>query len=205
MATRFDDCARTGMVSHIRECIEQACDAARRDTGAEPSVSAAQRSLEVALQAFDTLLPVLEMRAYELGLAVTRGDVGEICAELAEAVAARDAAENRLTPVEGAVWEEGGVSLIRRGAEDARCADKGSERLYRVAPAVAEAPGPVLVPAWRVAAFEAQAAGFGVDFAIRGCGTTYADFRTHAMWCMWRAALNEKRAKPPEVLPLTDR
>lgn len=43
-------------------------------------------------------------------------------------------------PVPGAVWEDGGVSLIRRGTEDARCKSRGSLRLYtRPAPAAPQA------------------------------------------------------------------
>lgn len=38
-------------------------------------------------------------------------------------------------PVPGAVWEDDGVSMIRRGTEDQRCAERGSQRLYLLAAA----------------------------------------------------------------------
>lgn len=37
--------------------------------------------------------------------------------------------------VPGAVYEDGGVSLIRRGTEDERCRARGSVRLYAPLPA----------------------------------------------------------------------
>lgn len=58
------------------------------------------------------------------------------------------------------------------------------------------------VVAWREKDFEDFAVEFGAEFAIRSCGTTYADAQTHAMWCMWQtgrapaqAALEQARAE----------
>jgi hypothetical protein len=56
----------------------------------------------------------------------------------AEAMAAMDVLRDGAIPVqelvlvEGAVWEDDGVSLIRRGTEDERCKRRGSQRLYRL-------------------------------------------------------------------------
>jgi hypothetical protein len=43
-----------------------------------------------------------------------------------------------------------------------------------------------LQPAWRDPVFEELAYWHGGEFAIRACGTTYADVNTHAMWCLYR-------------------
>lgn len=79
-----------------------------------------------------------QLLAYKIG----HRDARHAAAELALKADAELDALRAAVPVEpaqqwvavpGAVWEDGGVSLIRRGAEDERCKTRGSERLYRPA------------------------------------------------------------------------